>query len=115
MLRNCDPTSRTAVCSRPAAIALATICGALRDGLAALRRYEHLETWGVSRDRALREALGVGIPAGEVHVAAQYPSCPLTDRPRMNETACARRVPACVHPASHLPASARVGNLAYLK
>jgi hypothetical protein len=132
MLRNCDhapsfedarqtidPADRfaqgTAAASRPAAITLATICNALRDGLAAQRQYEHLKTRGVSHDRALRAALGIGIPASETHVSAQYRSRPPTDPTRTNETVCARRVSARVNPAPHLPASARVGNLAYLK
>jgi hypothetical protein len=114
-----DPENRfaqgTASSSRPAATMLRAILNALRDGLAVQRQYEHLKTRGVSHDRALREALGIRIPASEVRVAAQYQSRPLTDTTRINETVCVRRVSACVNPAPRLPASARVGNLAYLK
>jgi hypothetical protein len=114
-----DPADRfaqgIASSSRRTAITLATICNALRDALAAQRQYEHLKTRGVSHDRALRAALGIGIPASETYFAAQYRSCPPTDPTRTRETVCARRVSARVNPALHLPASARVGNLAYLK
>ena len=46
--------------SRPTIIVLRAFFGALRDGLAACREYQHLRSWGVSHDTALREALGIG-------------------------------------------------------
>jgi hypothetical protein len=45
--------------SRPAHIVLWMLCEALRDGLAAHRRYEELRSWGVAHDCALRQALAI--------------------------------------------------------
>jgi len=75
MLRNCDSTpsftdarqtidpasryTQGTAASRPAAITLATIYGALRDGLAAHRRYERLRSRGVPHETAIRKALDV--------------------------------------------------------
>ena len=114
-----EPTDRSVQrptsSSRPAATMLRAIWNALRDGLAVQRQYEHLRSRGASHDRALREALGIRISASEVRVAAQYQSCPLTDTTRIGETLCGRRVSACANLDPPLPASARVGNLAYVK
>jgi hypothetical protein len=41
-------------------VALWSIWDALRAGLAAHRRYEHLRSRGIPHDPALREALGIG-------------------------------------------------------
>ena len=41
-------------------IALRTMWGAFREGLAAHRQYEHLRSRGVPHDAAIKEALGVG-------------------------------------------------------
>jgi hypothetical protein len=38
---------------------LRTILGALREGLAAQRRYEHLRSKGVHHDPAIRQAFGI--------------------------------------------------------
>lgn len=134
MLRNCyhapsfdeahqeiDPAGRSArrsaSSSRPIATTLRTICDALREGLAAHRQYEHLKSRGVSHDRALREALGIHIPASEVHAAARYRYYPLPGTARNNETVvpCKQCPSGSVDPAPRLRASARVGNLAYVK
>jgi len=42
---------------------LRTILGALREGLAAHRRYEHLRSKGVHHDPAIRQAFGISHPA----------------------------------------------------
>jgi hypothetical protein len=42
---------------------LRTILGALREGLAAHRRYEHLRSKGVHHNLAIRQALGISHPA----------------------------------------------------
>jgi hypothetical protein len=114
-----DPPNRfaqgTASSSRPAATMLRAIWNALRDGLGAHRHYEHLQSRGVSHDRALREALGIRTPASEIRAAAPQRCCPGADSPRTGEALCGRRVPARVHPPPRLAASAHVGNLAYLK
>ena len=46
---------------RPTAtkVMLGTILGALREGLTAHRRYEHLRSEGVHHDLAIRQALGI--------------------------------------------------------
>jgi hypothetical protein len=46
--------------SSPTLAALGAIGGALREGLAASRQYEHLRSRGISHDTAIREALGLG-------------------------------------------------------
>jgi hypothetical protein len=94
---------------------LQAIWSALRDGLAVQRQYEHLKTRGVSHDRALREALGIRTPASEIGAAAQHRCCPRPDSTGTGEALCGRRIPARVNSAVRLPASAHVGNLAYLK
>jgi hypothetical protein len=43
----------------PARSVLWMMCEALRDGLAAHRRYEELRSWGVAHDCALRQALAI--------------------------------------------------------
>ena len=45
------------------AVLLGTILGALREGLAAQRRYEHLMSGGVQHNVAIREAFGISLPA----------------------------------------------------
>jgi hypothetical protein len=59
-------TSRAATSSRPTAAApmvatLRAMGGALREGLAAARQYEQLRSSGVPHERAVREALGIGL------------------------------------------------------
>jgi hypothetical protein len=76
MIRTLDDTSgldeicrETALAARPArqgpappsATTLRAIAGAWREGLAACRQYEELRSSGVSHDRAVREALGLGL------------------------------------------------------
>ena len=62
--RRVSPSGRSARRSAapfwPAATAVGTIFAALREGLAAHRRYETLRSRGVPHDTALREALGIG-------------------------------------------------------
>jgi hypothetical protein len=45
----------------PSATTLRAIAGAWREGLAACRQYEELRSSGVPHDRAVREALGLGL------------------------------------------------------
>jgi hypothetical protein len=54
-------TSRADPSSRPIATTLRAIGSALREGLAAARQYEQLRSSGVPHERAVREALGVGL------------------------------------------------------
>lgn len=84
MLRTLDNTFdeirwETALAARPArqrtappiATTLRAIAGAWREGLAACRQYEELRSSGVPHDRAVREALGLGlIPSDAPHEAA---------------------------------------------
>ena len=42
---------------------LRSIVGALREGLAAHRRYEHLRSKGIRHDPAIRRAFGISLPA----------------------------------------------------
>ena len=60
------PAQRTGSSSWPFATTLLSIPDALRGGLTASRRYEHLKSEGNSHDRALRKALGICIPAHAV-------------------------------------------------
>ena len=64
------PINHTCRCAAPAAglrwplvTLLRTFCGALREALAASRQYEQLRTRGVPHDKAIREALGLGLSA----------------------------------------------------
>ena len=53
------------------ATTLRAIADAWREGLAACRQYEELRSSGVAHDRAVREALGLGlIPSDAPHQAA---------------------------------------------
>jgi uncharacterized protein YjiS (DUF1127 family) len=52
--------------------ALSAIRDALGEGLAAYRQYEHLKSRGMSQDTALKVALGVRNPAGEVPTAPSH-------------------------------------------
>lgn len=55
----------------PIATTLRAIADAWREGLAACRQYEELRSSGVPHDRAVREALGLGlIPSDAPHEAA---------------------------------------------
>ena len=58
-----QPARRTD--DRPTATAgmLRTLLGALREGLAAHRRYEHLRSKGIHHDPAIRQAFGISLPA----------------------------------------------------
>ena len=51
--------------ARPIATTLRAIADAWREGLAACRQYEELRSSGVSHDRAVREALGLGLISSE--------------------------------------------------
>ena len=73
-------TSRAGKSSRPTAAApmaatLRAMGGALRDGLAAARQYEQLRSSGVDHDRAVREALGLGLIPSQAPRASAKPLC----------------------------------------
>ena len=51
--------------ARPSTTTLRAIAGAWREGLAACRQYEELRSSGVPHDRAVREALGLGLIPSE--------------------------------------------------
>ncbi len=77
--RRVNPRGRSARRSAapfwPAVTAVGMIIAALREGLAAHRRYESLRSRGVSHDTALREALGIGPgPSHEIRETAK-PIC----------------------------------------
>ena len=57
------PAQRADDRSRPTAVTLRSIRDALREGLAAHRRYEHLRSEGVHHDPAIRQAFGISHPA----------------------------------------------------
>ena len=59
---------RTGSSSWPFATTLLSIPDALRRGLTAYRRYEHLQSEGINHDTAVRKALGICIPAREVRI-----------------------------------------------
>ena len=78
MLRTLDNTfdeirRETALAPRPArqgtappiATTLRAIASAWREGLAACRQYEELRSSGVPHDRAVKEALGLGLISSE--------------------------------------------------
>ena len=80
MIRTLDVTTRlddfrreTGLAARPArqgtappiATTLRAIADAWREGLAACRQYEELRSSGVPHDRAVREALGLGLIPSE--------------------------------------------------
>jgi hypothetical protein len=80
MIRTLDVTTRlddfrreTGLAGRPArratappiATTLRAIADAWREGLAACRQYEALRSSGVPHDRAVREALGLGLISSE--------------------------------------------------
>ena len=80
MLRTLDNTTRldeirreTGLAARsarqgtapPIATTLRAIADAWREGLAACRQYEELRSSGVPHDRAVREALGLGLISSE--------------------------------------------------
>jgi uncharacterized protein YjiS (DUF1127 family) len=67
-----DSTRRTASSSWSIAATLSAIRDALAEGFAAHRQYEHLKSSGVSHDTALKVALGVRNPAGEVPTATSH-------------------------------------------
>jgi hypothetical protein len=67
-----DFTRKPASTSWSLATALSAIRDALGEGLAAHRQYEHLKSRGMSQDTALKVALGVRNPAGEVPTAPSH-------------------------------------------
>jgi hypothetical protein len=82
---------------------------ALREGLAAHRRYERLRSRDIPHDLALRAALGCpdsDAPAG----APRHPSCPLTSSARSG----APIVPRGQDATARLPGATRIGNLAFV-
>jgi hypothetical protein len=103
MLRTYSPAAApggrpTAASRPPMATALRTTWEALRQGLAAARRYQRLTAMGMPHDPALRQTLGAAPARGDVEPASARPN---GDR-------------ACAGHGSGLPAAARVGNLAYV-
>ena|ERR1700687_1325568 len=65
----------TAAWFRQAATSLQTMCGAVNESLAAHRRYEHLRSWGIPHDAAVREALGIGATPSRGTRQAAEPLC----------------------------------------
>ena len=59
----------------PMAATLRAMCGALREGLAAARQYEHLRSNGVDHDRAVRAALGLSLSPSQAPRASAKPLC----------------------------------------
>ena len=57
------PAQRADDQATPAAAMLRAILGALREGLRAQRRYEHLKSEGVHHDPAIRRAFGIPLQA----------------------------------------------------
>jgi hypothetical protein len=116
------PAQRAACFAGPIISTLRSMREAWREGLFAHRRYEHLKATGVPHDTALREALGIHIPAGESQstksrVIARCRSFPLTGAPPNGDGAgvpCGEGV-SDSNPAPRLRVSARIGNLAYGK
>ncbi len=118
----CRPAQRTTSSPWPVATTLRSIRDALREGLAAHRHYEHLKSRGVSHDTALREALGICIPASELRTAtsrdaAEYRSLSPRGTDQSDEAfmRCEEGFAGTVNPAPRLRASARIANLAYVK
>jgi len=58
-----------------AAATLRALGGALREGLAAARRYEQLRSSGIDHDRAVRAALGLGLSPSQAPRASAKPLC----------------------------------------
>jgi hypothetical protein len=114
------PAQRTTSSPWPVATTLRSICDALREGLAAHRHYEHLKSRGISHDTALREALGIRIPASGLRTATsrdQYRSLSLRGTDQSDEAfmRCEEGFAGTADPAPRLRASARIANLAYVK
>jgi hypothetical protein len=67
----CAPAPTPALWLRPAATLTAAF-SALQEGLAASRRYQHLQSSGVSHDAAIRDALAIGAPHSRpIHFAGR--------------------------------------------
>jgi hypothetical protein len=65
------PVQSPALWLRPVA-ALTTAFSALQEGLTASRRYQHLQSTGVSHDAAIRDALDTaGKRSGPIHCAGR--------------------------------------------
>jgi hypothetical protein len=96
-----SPVQRVPPSLWPLATTLRTVASALRDGLLAVRQYEHLRSRGVAHDLALRMAIGVRHASSDVRpTARRHRSGPLACRPDSGEVAQSR-------------SSARIANLAY--
>jgi hypothetical protein len=107
---------RAAFSSWRIATALRTIWDAWREGLAAHRQYEQLKSRGIPHDTALRAAIGLRHPAGDVRPAApRQVSCALTANSHSGETItlCGKDVSSPFDLAPR-PGSAGIGNLAYV-
>ena len=70
------PSQPIAAVRRPILTAFWAFFDALRESLAAHREYEHLRSRGMPHDKALREALGIGLrPSGNTRCATKPLYC----------------------------------------
>jgi hypothetical protein len=100
MLRNTFHLTGTAPASRPLAKTLRALRESWGEALAAHRRYEHLTSQGVAHDPALKEALGICIPAGEVRIAGSRAGTRCRSKP---------------HTGERLAGQAQIGNLTFVR
>lgn len=100
--------------SWPLATTLRTVASALRDGLLALRRYEHLRSRGVADDLALRMAIGVPHASSDIRPAARrHVSGSHARRPHGGDAAALHRQGAFTEQVVQSRSSARIAALAY--
>ena len=96
---------------------LPTLWDALRESLSAWRQYEHLTSRGIPHDPALRQAIGLAHPPSDAPPAVpRRRSCLRTAGRPGAETITRRRqdFPDAPDQTVRTPASARIGNLAYV-
>jgi hypothetical protein len=86
--------------SRPLATILHAIGDAWREALTAHRQYEQLTSSGVAHDPALKEALGIRIPAGEVRIAGSRATTGCRSKP---------------HTSDRMRGEAHIGNLTFVQ
>jgi hypothetical protein len=108
------PVQRTAPPSWPLTTMLRTVVYALRDGVSAARRYEHLRSRGIAHDLALRMAIDVRRASSDIRPAARrHLSGPLARSPRKGEAVKLCREEVCPAQIAQSRGSARIANLAY--
>ena len=108
------PVPRAAPSSWPLATTLRTVASALREGLLALRRYEHLRSRGVADDLALRMAIGVPHASSDIRPAARRPRVwAARASPTWGDGAALHRQVALPEQVAQPGSSARVADLAY--